>query len=100
MSKKKIAIIGAGTSSIGFLYTLKDSTLIEVDIYDEGPDIRERIDSNSILKGFGGAGTFSDGKLSDSPYVGGTITDLISMGEFRKYSSNAINLWKQNRLYV
>jgi uncharacterized protein len=100
MSKKKIAIIGAGTSSIGFLHTLKDSTLIEVDIYDEGPDIRERIDSNSILKGFGGAGTFSDGKLSDSPYVGGTITDLISIAEFRKYSRNAINLWKQNRLYI
>jgi uncharacterized FAD-dependent dehydrogenase len=29
------------------------------------------------LTGFGGSGTFSDGKLSVSPEIGGEITDLI-----------------------
>ena len=96
----KICLIGAGTSAIGFLYNLKNAKNIEVDIFEEGEDITERIKHGNVLRGFGGAGTFSDGKLSSSHEVGGNLTDLITIGDFYNYTDDAMNLWKQGRLFA
>jgi uncharacterized FAD-dependent dehydrogenase len=91
----RIALIGAGTSAIGFLYsTMKRSPEMEVDIFEKGLEPSKRkSEGESILFGFGGAGTFSDGKLSLSPQIGGEVSNYIGFHEFQKYLDVCIDLW-------
>jgi uncharacterized FAD-dependent dehydrogenase len=91
---KKIALIGSGTSAIGFLTRMIESGIkhVQIDCFEQGKDLENRIKSNDVITGFGGAGTFSDGKLSISPEIGGDICDLI--GD-RGYCT-ALDAWKRS----
>jgi len=101
---KRIAVVGSGTSCIAFLSGLNYSKDIMVDVYDKGNDPISRIkagDNKSLLWGFGGAGTFSDGKLSFSSDVGGNLKDIMpdlkSHTEFNSYAHKiALDLWGTN----
>ncbi len=64
----KIQVIGSGTSQIGFLYKLSQNIRkldkrITIDVFEKGNSFTDRT-SKEIMNGFGGQGTFSDGKLS------------------------------------
>lgn len=85
-----VIIVGAGPAGIFTaleLTKLKPET--EILIIDKGQTIDKRIckvrdkgkcagcDPCHITSGWSGAGAFSDGKLSKSPYVGGRLTDYL-----------------------
>lgn len=68
--KKNIAIVGGGPAALCCAFHLKDHC--DVVIYERGKSLEDRLaDTNSdVTSGIGGAGTFSDGKLTLSPFVG------------------------------
>ncbi|MDN5359261.1 MAG: uncharacterized protein PWQ84_324 [Thermotogaceae bacterium] len=96
---KKIALVGSGTSAIGFLMRFSQNSHknITIDCFEQGKDLQERIQSNDVIKGFGGAGTFSDGKLSLSPEIGGDICDMIGMKKYEEYIDDVVHLWTRGK---
>lgn len=93
----KVVIVGAGPAGLFTAYKLSKNKSIEIYILDKGKDIYKRfcakregkmcIDCKpcNIMCGFGGAGTFSDCKLSLSPIgVGGNIVGYVGEKEAKK----------------
>ena len=85
-----VIIIGAGPSGIFCAYELiKEKPDMKILMVEKGRPIEKRICPKrttkvcvgckpcSITTGFAGAGAFSDGKLSLSPDVGGTLPDIL-----------------------
>lgn len=72
-------IIGAGPAGIFAALTLADSGVKPILVLEQGNDInqRNRRGGRDILCGWGGAGAFSDGKLTLSSEVGGFLGDFI-----------------------
>lgn len=85
MMKKQyqVAIVGAGPSAIFAALTLSKIGMEDVAIFERGKDIHERKRGRGmeLLCGWGGAGAFSDGKLTLSPKVGGFLGDLIPQSQ-------------------
>ena len=91
MSKQyDVIIIGAGPSGIFCAYELiKQKNDLKILMVEKGRPIEKRVCPKrttkkcvgcqpcSITTGFAGAGAFSDGKLSLSPDVGGTLPDIL-----------------------
>lgn len=101
MTKRKIAIIGAGPAGLftalgliieGINKNIDIEKQYNIVVFDKGKNIYNRIcpirnnpelscvhcNPCNIMNGFGGAGTFSDCKLSLSPLdVGGNVVDYI-----------------------
>ena len=85
--KFDVIIVGAGPAGIFSAFELTENTKLSVLILDKGPDIDQRKrpadkglgqvhpDPSVLLSGWGGAGAFSDGKLTLSTRVGGWLTD-------------------------
>ncbi len=85
-----VIIVGAGPAGIFAALELSQHCELSIAILEKGPDIDERVcaarlpggrcircKTCSLLSGWGGAGTFSDGKLTLSPSVGGRLPDII-----------------------
>jgi len=85
MMKKQyqVAIVGAGPSAIFAALTLSKIGMEDVAIFERGKDIHERKRGRGmeLLCGWGGAGAFSDGKLTLSPKVGGFLGDFIPQSQ-------------------
>ena len=96
MAEKKVdvLIIGAGPGGIFCAYELIEKRPdLKVMIIEKGRSIEKRqcpkrttgkcmgCKPCSITTGFAGAGAFSDGKLSLSPDVGGTLPDILGYEE-------------------
>lgn len=89
-SKYDVIIVGAGPAGIFSALELADNTELSVLMLDKGPDIDQRKCPSSrglgctncvpcnVLSGWGGAGAFSDGKLTLSTEVGGWLTDYLT----------------------
>jgi len=89
-SKYDVIIVGAGPAGIFSALELADNTKLSILMLDKGPDIDKRKCPSSrglgckncvpcnVLSGWGGAGAFSDGKLTLSTEVGGWLTDYVS----------------------
>ncbi len=88
-----VVIIGAGPAGIFAALELSRTPGLRVAVLDKGRDIDQRhcpIRDGSpecrhcrpcaILDGWGGAGAFSDGKLTLSPAVGGHLADILGEG--------------------
>ena len=89
-----VIIIGAGPSGIFCAYELKEKCPdMKVLMIEKGRNIEDRqcpkrktkvcvgCKPCSITTGFAGAGAFSDGKLSLSPDVGGTLPEILGYEE-------------------
>ncbi len=90
MSKREydVIIVGAGPAGIFAALELSEAGL-RVAIFDKGPPIEKRhcparegkdcahCQPCSIMTGWGGAGAFSDGKLTLSPASGGHLGELL-----------------------
>jgi uncharacterized FAD-dependent dehydrogenase len=85
-----ILIVGAGPAGVFAALELSQQPGLRVAILDKGPDIDRRhcparepggkcrhCQPCAILTGFGGAGAFSDGKLTLSPAVGGRLAQIL-----------------------
>ena len=100
-----VIIVGAGPAGIFTAYELiKESPNLSILMLEKGRDIYKRncpkltnggtcvnCKPCSITTGWAGAGAFSDGKLSLSPEVGGTLPDYIGMekaGEMIRYTDD------------
>ena len=75
-------IIGAGPSGIFAAYKLAENRKLNILLIDRGKDINQRLkqkmSEDSLLSGWGGAGAFSDGKLTLSSDIGGFLTSYCS----------------------
>ncbi|MGE4496563.1 MAG: NAD(P)/FAD-dependent oxidoreductase [Deferribacterales bacterium] len=89
----RIAIIGAGSAGITAAYHFLQETGIQVDLYEKGNDIHNR-QRNEVMSGFGGAGTYSDGKLTLTTEYGGWLTDYMSEKELEVLIEEADDIWK------
>ncbi len=89
-----VVIVGAGPAGIFAALELSRRSRLRVAILDKGPDIDRRhcparepggtcrnCQPCAILTGWGGAGAFSDGKLTLSPAVGGHLPEIKGDGE-------------------
>jgi len=85
-----VVIVGAGPAGIfAAIELMRRAPGLDIVMIEQGKDIGERSRSGKeMLVGWGGAGAFSDGKLTISTDVGGQIaslmpeTDLLSLLEY------------------
>ena len=101
MEKYDVIAVGSGIANIMAVINLvKNDPTIKILMLEKGNELDKRICpkektgvcancKNCYLFGWGGAGTFSDSKLSYSPDVGGTIIDYIGEDNFNKYINEA-----------
>ncbi len=92
MSEYDVAIVGAGPAGIFAALELSRHPGLRVVMLDKGPLIEKRrcparegqgcahCRPCSIMSGWGGSGTFSDGKLTLSPASGGHLGELLGNG--------------------
>lgn len=90
MKKYDVIIIGAGPAGIFSALELIKNHNISVAIFEKGPRLEKRrcpekdghgckpCKKCSITSGWGGAGAFSDGKLTLSTKVGGWLSEFVS----------------------
>jgi uncharacterized FAD-dependent dehydrogenase len=91
--KYDIIIVGAGPAGIFSALELTQKTNLKILMLDRGQDIGQRkcpasrgfecvhCDPCAVLSGWGGAGAFSDGKLTLSTEVGGWLNEYVSSKE-------------------
>jgi len=97
-SSYDVVIIGSGPAGIFAALELVKNTKLKILMIEKGSDINERacpmIESNipcvqcglcSILCGWGGAGAYSDGKLTLTPDFGGRLKDYISENDLSSF---------------
>jgi uncharacterized FAD-dependent dehydrogenase len=102
--RPEVAIIGAGPAGIFAALALSE-TDATVRIFEKGQDIDARIahsqgrgrrnssDRSWLLCGWGGAGAFSDGKLTMALEVGGQLTTYLADGEVQSLMDEADQIW-------
>lgn len=101
--KYDVIIVGAGPAGIFSALELTKKNRLNVLILDRGPEIDNRkcpssrglechhCEPCSVLSGWGGAGAYSDGKLTLSTEVGGWLNQYVSQKELEdlvKYVDN------------
>jgi len=79
----QVVIVGSGPSAILAAFTLMGAGINEIAIFEKGKDIDERKRGRGmeLLCGWGGAGAFSDGKLTLSTKVGGFLSEFVPQTE-------------------
>ncbi|MCK5647183.1 MAG: FAD-binding protein [Anaerolineales bacterium] len=91
-----VVIVGAGPAGIFACFELlNDDPKTKIALIDMGPRLEER-KANQVMSGFGGAGSFSDGKLHYTPKLSHErALHLISENEYRKILDSIEALFKQ-----
>jgi uncharacterized FAD-dependent dehydrogenase len=94
--KYDVIIVGAGPAGIFSALELTEKKNLHVLMLDRGQDINQRkcpasrgfecvnCDPCAVLSGWGGAGAFSDGKLTLSTEVGGWLNQYVSSNELEE----------------
>lgn len=79
MKHYDVIIVGAGPAGIFAALELSKVEGLKALVLDKGSDIEKRIQEvpRSLLTGWGGAGAFSDGKLTLSTEVGGQLASYL-----------------------
>ena len=69
-----VIIVGGGPAGIFTALELSQASNLNILLIEKGKDIDQR---SSLVCGLGGAGAFSDGKLTLTPQVGGRLRDYL-----------------------
>lgn len=88
-----VLIVGAGPAGIFAALQLVKEKSARICIIDRGPDIDQRDRTKGLLSGWGGAGAFSDGKITLSPEVGGQLVNLMPEVDVRKLLRQVDEMW-------
>lgn len=106
--KKRVVIVGAGPAGLFTAYKLavEAGDKLDISLYDKGRPLPNRkcavregkactnCTPCNITHGFGGAGTFSDCKLSTSPFgVGGVIDEYIGPSKALAYVQSVVDIF-------
>jgi hypothetical protein len=106
LKKYDLIIVGAGPSAIFAALELVQNNWERILIVEKGQDIDKRYcpvrDGKpcprckvcAMLSGWGGAGAFSDGKLTLSPEVGGFLNRYISESKIRELIQYVDNIYQ------
>ena len=79
-----VIIVGSGPAGMfTALELIKLCPTLQIAIFEKGA-IRKPGQANSVTSGWGGAGAFSDGKLTLSSAVGGQLGDFMAEDEFQE----------------
>lgn len=93
---KRTIIIGAGPAGLFCSLALIEAGFEDIVVIEQGKDLKDRIlckekglksgpgQPSPLLAGFGGAGAFSDGKLTVSGDVGGSLNQFLDESELKK----------------
>jgi hypothetical protein len=104
MSRHKVVIVGAGPAGIFAALELVRQGVNDVLIVEKGKTLKKRhcparqtacakCKVCDIMTGWGGAGAFSDGKLTLTPDVGGWLGDYMQRPELEDLLGYADGLW-------
>ena len=101
MTKKyDVIIVGGGPAGIFAAFELCQASNLSILLIEKGKDIDKR---SNLVCGLGGAGAFSDGKLTLSPEVGGRLIDYLGKSDTEaliKYVDDVyLNFGASDRLY-
>jgi uncharacterized FAD-dependent dehydrogenase len=99
-----VIIVGAGPAGIFAALELVKRNGLRVLMLEKGPDIEkrecparvhkcQRCETCAITSGWGGAGAFSDGKLSLSPDVGGWLEEYVGTRMLRELIGHVDRLY-------
>jgi len=103
--KYDVIIVGAGPAGIFSALELTEKNKMSVLMLDRGQDINQRkcpasrgfecvnCDPCTVLSGWGGAGAFSDGKLTLSTEVGGWLNQYVSQKELEELVNYADSIY-------
>lgn len=100
----KVIIVGAGPAGIFAALELAKSGVTDVLVVEKGHAIAKRkcparrtacvgCRTCDIMTGWGGAGAFSDGKLTLTTEVGGWLSDFVARPELEQLVDYADRLW-------
>ena len=91
----KVIIVGAGPAGIFSALTLADLGIEPVLLLELGKDLseRQRRNANDMLCGWGGAGAYSDGKLTLSSEVGGLLGEYLEPDSLNQILQTSDEIW-------
>lgn len=99
-----VIIVGSGPAGMfSALELVQQCPSLKIAVFEKG-SVRHPDTINNIVSGWGGAGAFSDGKLTLTPEVGGQLADFISEAEFTDLMNYAEQIYlrfggAQDRLF-
>lgn len=100
-------IVGAGPAGIFAALELARKSTLRILLIEKGCDLSERrcparttgrcahCDPCDIICGWGGAGAFSDGKLTLSPEVGGWLGEYLDLPQLQESITEVDRLWRE-----